>query len=297
MEIINLNDNTYQFVKNFRDNADLRKSLNELTTVTFGFDFEQWYQDGYWGDHYVPYSLLHNDKIISNVSISKIEFNIENKAKLGIQIGTVMTDEAYRKRGLNKFILERVLGEWKDRCDFIYLFANDSVLDFYPKFNFKRLVEYQHSKIVKPSGASGIKQLNMANEKEKEQLIEAIRTSAPVSKVAARNNVPLVMFYCLSFKKNSIYYIESLKAIVVAEYEGDTLIVDDVFCRETVDVNEVIQYMSKKGTHKAALGFTPLDETDFSTSLVTGEDTLFVWKDHLGFFKNNQCRFPVLSHA
>jgi hypothetical protein len=44
--------------------------------------------------------------------------------------------------------LEKVLGEWRRKYDLIYLFANDSVLDYYPKFGFSRVEEYQYLKEI-----------------------------------------------------------------------------------------------------------------------------------------------------
>ena len=46
--------------------------------------------------------------------------------------------------------METVLSDWRDCSDGIYLFANDSVLDFYPKFGFCPMGEYQVSVNVTP---------------------------------------------------------------------------------------------------------------------------------------------------
>ena len=40
----------YQVEKDYRNNDSLRKSFNELVEKTFGFNFENWYQNGFWGD-------------------------------------------------------------------------------------------------------------------------------------------------------------------------------------------------------------------------------------------------------
>ena len=98
-----------EILKDYRENAELRHSFNELAKKTFGLNFEDWYQNGYWTDKYNPHS---------------------------IQLGTVMTDEAYRNRGLIRLIMEDIEKEYADKADGMYLFANDSVLSFYPKFGF-----------------------------------------------------------------------------------------------------------------------------------------------------------------
>jgi hypothetical protein len=40
----------YTYIKDYKDNDKMRKSLNELTEKTFGFNFENWYSNGFWGD-------------------------------------------------------------------------------------------------------------------------------------------------------------------------------------------------------------------------------------------------------
>lgn len=298
MEYVEIGDRRYGFAKDFKHDQNLRRSFNQLTEVIFGFNLEDWYQDGLWGDYYIPYSLLHCDQIISNVSINRIEFNIENKRQVGVQIGTVMTDEKYRHRGLNKFIMEQVVNEWKDHADFIYLFANDTVLDFYPKFNFQKIEEYQHAKTIGTQSASmSLKKLNMEDQTDQALLMKMVKESVPISQISMQNNVSLIMFYCNWFKKNSVFYIEELNAITIADFKGDTLYLDDVFSTKPLDINDVIQTMADERIAQVVLGFTPLDETGFDKHLLKGTDTLFMLKDKLDFFTKNRWMFPVLSHA
>lgn len=299
MELIQINNITYGFSKDFKHDQEIRASFNELTEATFEFNFENWYLNGYWNDNYIPYSLLHKNKVISNVSVSKMEFIIENKKKVGIQIGTVMTDKEYRYRGLSKFIMKQVINEWKEKSDFIYLFANDSVLDFYPKFDFEIIDEYQYSKQLNVTNTlkSSLKKLNIDDKYDKELFLSNVNDSRPISKLSMQNNTSLIMFYCSSFKKNSIYYLEKLKTTIIMDIEDSTLYLNDIFSKERVKLNDVIQLITNKAMKRVILGFTPLDETDFQRSLLKTEDTLFVIKDKANYFKNNKWMFPVLSHA
>ena len=79
----------------------LRHALNDLTKKTFGFDFEGWVTGGYFEGDYIPYSLIEDGKIISNVSANRMTFLQNGVDRNYIQIGTVMTDEAYRRQGLD----------------------------------------------------------------------------------------------------------------------------------------------------------------------------------------------------
>lgn len=135
----------YTTDKDIRNNEAVRASFNKLAADTFGLSFEQWYQDGYWTDLYIPYVLLDGGRVIANVSVNIIDTQWKGQTRKYIQLGTVMTAPGYRKQGLSRFLLEEALSDWKGLCDAIYLFANDSVLDFYPKFGFVKENEYVYS--------------------------------------------------------------------------------------------------------------------------------------------------------
>ena len=299
MELIEVNNTNYGFVKDFKNKPEIRASFNELTQAVFQFDIENWYLDGYWNDNYIPYSLLYKNKVISNVSVNKMEFIIENEKKVAVQIGTVMTDKEFRNRGLSKFIMEQVIKEWKEQSDFIYLFANDSVVDFYPKFDFEIIDEYQYSIQLNTSKKlnSSLKKLNIDDKFERELFLSIVKDTSLIAKVSMQNNTSLIMFYCLSYKKNSIYYLEKFNTTIIMDIEDGTLYLSDVFSKEPVQLNDVIQLITNETIKRVILGFTPLDEVGYERSLLKTGDTLFVMKGMANYFKNNYWRFPVLSHA
>ncbi len=122
--------------KRIRQTPSLRADFFELTRTVFGLDFEKWYQAGDWTDRYLPYAAAVDGTLVANVSANLIDISFRGEKRRYIQIGAVMTAPAYRQRGFSRMLLEELLSDWKDRCDGVYLYANDSVLDFYPKFGF-----------------------------------------------------------------------------------------------------------------------------------------------------------------
>ena len=66
----------YEILSNYRKNDELRASFNQLAEKTFGLSFEGWYQSGFWNDKYIPYSVLSDGKIISNVSVNLINCTV-----------------------------------------------------------------------------------------------------------------------------------------------------------------------------------------------------------------------------
>lgn len=296
---IELHGKKYELVTNYKENEKLRNSFNKLTRNTFGFDFQQWYEAGYWGDGYRPYSLLDGDTIVANVSASIMKFKIFDEEKIYIQLGTVMTHKEYRGKGLSRFLIESVLGEWKDKCNSIYLFANDSVLDFYPKFGFEKAFEYQYSiKNIWGICHSNVRRLDMDNEGDRNLFYNMIVKTVEYSKISALENESLVMFYCTSFLKDSLYYIEKYDAIIVVEYDGNIMRLLDVYSYDKINLQDIISLLVNLKIEKVVLGFTPSSYDNCDISEFNEDDTtLFIIKDKENPFKENKLMFPVLSHT
>lgn len=289
---------TYKLVSNYKGNELLRKLYNELTRTTYGFDFEAWYQDGYWRDKHIPYSLIYEDKMIANVSVNLMEFLTPYGEKKYLQLGTVMTDMNFRKKGLSRFLLEQILLEWKHKTDGIYLFANDSVLDFYPKFGFKKCVEYQYSKQLNGFPSFSAKNINMSDPENKKLLFHAILNSKPMSKLTMLRNPELIMFYVTSFMKDTVFYIEDLNTYAIIEKSNHTLTLYDIFSSKNHPIDAIINALSDNSIDKVVLNFTPTNTDGFTESILMEDNTtLYVLGDNFDFINKDKLMFPSLSHT
>lgn len=278
-------------------NQDMRIGFNELAKKTFGLDFETWYQNGYWDKNYIPHILLDHNRVVANVSVNIINTEWAGNRKCYIQLGTVMTDAAYRKKGLARFLMKRVLSEWKDKCDAVFLFANDSVLDFYPKFGFSPASEYQ-SEMPVHHVQGHVKKLDMSSEEDKSLLFSKYRQSNPFSALPVVNNTGLLMFYCSQSMSNHVFYIEEHDAVVIAEYEEDRLLCYDIFCSHDKNLRDILSVMAQESTAKAVFGFAL--KQDYPCKLMPFKEkdtTLFILDSKENIFSHNQLMFPLLSHA
>ncbi|MEG0295199.1 MAG: GNAT family N-acetyltransferase [Clostridium sp.] len=291
----------YSYEFEYRDNDILRKSFNSLAAKTFDIDFEEWYKGGYWGNGYIPHSLVLDNVIVANVSVSIMYFKIFGKKKKYIQLGTVMTESDYRGAGLSRFLMEEVLKEWEDKCDLIYLFANDSVLDFYPRFGFKETTEYECSLVdIKKSASNSkrVRKIDMSNDNDIITFKNIINNSKEFSPVAVLDNTSVIMFYCTSFMKENVYYIEEDETIVIASYDDTALNIQEIFSFKEVELNSIIEKMIINDVDKVILGFTPFDKSGYKESILRENDTtLFVKEGKINPFKINKLRFPELSHT
>lgn len=290
-------DGKYRFVKGYKDEEALRHSFNRLAESTFGIEFENWYSWGYWTDRYIPYSIACGDRIVANVSVNRMQFDSCGTRKNYIQLGTVMTDAAHRNQGLIRYLMERISEEYEETVDGMYLFANNSVLDFYPKFGFRESREYQHSRPVRGQGERTAVSVPMESGGDRAEFLQAVEESTCQSAFGMRGNSQLIMFYAAMSMRDCVYYVESERAYVIAETEGEKLILHDLFAPEKVSLDQVIQAFGKE-VKEVCLGFTPAEQEGYRMTELKEEDTtLFVKGNDLEDFWKENKRFPSLSHA
>lgn len=163
-----VNGQEYKYITDGLKDTAIRMGYFQLTKQIYGLEFEKWHQSGYWGDRFIPYIMMHEGVVVSSVAVCINDINWQGNRKRYVQISTVMTLPAYRNKGLNRYLMDAVLSEWEDKCDAIYLLANDSVVNFYPKFGFEAFKEFQYSKPIIKSNGVILNILNiMANESAK----------------------------------------------------------------------------------------------------------------------------------
>ena len=258
-----------EFIKDYRENTGLRNSFNKLAMKTFGIEFEDWYQEGYWTDKYVPYSLIDNGKVIANVSVNLLELDIVGQRVPAIQIGTVMTDKEYRNCGYSRLLLEKVLEDYK-HIEVMYLFANDTVLDFYPKFGFVKMKETLFSIDIQPRRSTLPPKI-----RDLKFIYDAAAKRKPSAHFGTAATEELLIFYAMKVFKEDIYYLEQEQILVIFQYEGETLHLYDVISERKLDLQHVIRQLSTDETSKVVFHYTP-DISKAQTSEYQGENVLFI---------------------
>jgi GNAT superfamily N-acetyltransferase len=252
--------NELKMISDYKENEVYRQSFNELAKSVFCIDFESMYQTGFWKDRYICYSYIDGDRVVSNVSVNKIDLIINGISKKAIQLGTVMTDPDYRGKGLARKLIETIINHYEDKCEMFYLFANESVLDFYPKFGFKLQKEYVYHTVVncKLGKTNTTRKLNVENAEDleliKRMAKERIRLS---NKFATENTEGILGWYCLNVFSNCIYYIKDLDAIVIYDIEDGKINLYDVLSRKELLLEEIINQIAGIGKWKVSLNFTP----------------------------------------
>ena len=283
-------------IHGYRDNKALRDSFNRLAEQTFGLNFEGWYQNGFWKENYDPHSVVIDGEVVSNVSVNRTDLMIGGKKYQILQLGTVMTAEAHRGKGYGRAIMEYIEGEYAD-VDGIYLFANDTVVDYYPRFGFRPAAEYAYRKAICQSGACVAEQVIMDNADSWAKLAEAMGKSEFREGCPMVGNPGLIFFYVSQFMQEAVYHIPHLDAWVIAEPEEGSLTIHNIFAGEQVTIDDVVAAFGGE-VKEITLGFAPACADGWEISEIHEEDTHFFVKGAVfAEFEAKKLRIPSLSHA
>ena len=289
----------YQLEKNIRDNPKKRKSFDDLAQMTFGISFEKWNDNGYWTERYRPYTLFDGDKAVSNVSVNRMATRYRGKPRSYIQLGTVMTHPDYRGKGLARRLMEAVMEDWLPKSDGMYLFANESAMEFYPKFGFAPAPQFRCVIAAnQETRAEEARPLNMACPVDRAVLKRCYEKGNPYSELPLLDNYGLLMFYCAQFYRESVYYMPGRDtAIILSSGDGAASCLD-VYGAGGDELGCLLKGAFPGMGDEFPLGFTPVNQGNCRLERLAGEeDDLMVYSAGENLFSKSKLLFPALSHA
>lgn len=279
----------------YRDNPSLRQSFNQLAKDTFGLDFEPWYQNGFWGGQYDPWSLLLDGRAAANVSVNRIDCLLGGQRRRYLQLGTVMTRADLRGRGLNRMVMEAALAE-RGAWDGVFLYANDSVLDYYPRFGFQAASEYRYRASVTGLAAPTVRPVPMETPADWQHFLaeKSRRQSLGLLQLETDG---LLMFYLSQSMRDAVFFVPEADAYILAEPEGDCLTVYDAFSPAPLPLLELCRAFGPP-VRRVEFAFTPANRDGLEEYEYHAEDTtLFVSGSPLAQDLELLRGFPELAHA
>ncbi len=282
--------------KGYQAEDSLRRSFNALAETTFGINFENWYQMGFWRDTYTPYSVVMDGEVVANVSVNRTDMVINGERKRLYQLGTVMTAEGYRNQGYIRTLMAEIEKDTQDAVG-IYLFANDTVVDFYPKFGFVPGTEHCCTKEVTQTSLCSMKQIPMDGPDAWEKLEKAMAESTFRTGCHMVDNPGLIFFYAAQFMQDCVYYCEELDAWAIGEQEEGNLMLHNVFSSKNIALEDVISAFGGD-VRTVTLGFTPANLQGWNVEAYKEENShFFVKGEFFREFEEKKLRIPSLSHA
>lgn len=289
--------NKYELIKGYQQDDKMRMSFNALALEMFKLNFEDWYQNGFWGDNYIPYSIVLDGQVIANVSVSQTNMVFNGEVRKYIQLGTVMTAKEYRNIGLIRQIMDEIEKDYNDKVEGTYLFANESVLEFYPKFGFKKSAEYQYEIDIENHTEFQFEKVVMDCPEAWKKLLNAMDRNIFCGKFDMAGNQELIMFYVTKFMQEDVWYHKESDTFVIAEIGEEVVVLHNVFSSTLDSMEKIVPLFGKEIKH-LILGFTPENIKEYKVKEIQEEDTTFFIKgENLDVIEKEKLRVPTLAHA
>lgn len=236
--------------------------------------------------------------MVSNISISKMKLIINGNKKEAIQLATVGTLEEYRKKGLSRYLMEIVLAEYKNGYDLIFLGANETVLDFYPKFGFRQEYQYEFTANMPVIKSKKIaRSMNVNSQTDLDTIKSIFKESIPISNCFfAVDYFSIFMFYVMNFYKECLWFIEEKGIIVVCEVIEQVLHIYDILSMKEFDFLDVVSYLPVGEASQIRFHFTPdLMGIDVRSVPILNDDPFFV-QGNFGL-EGKKFKFPKLAQT
>lgn len=283
-----------------RDDKSLRNKFHEFVREIYpGADFRKWHEWGYWRDEYVPFSIIMDDKIVSNVSASRMKLFIDGQAVNAIQIGTVGTLPEYRKQDLSRILMEHVLDKYKDSADLLFLFANDTVLKFYTRFGFElyRQVIFKSETNI-PKANFGARKMDIVLDSDLAIIKRLLSNRQVISKLFGAQDYDFVTsWHILNVYPGKLFYLEDEDIIIIASEDKGGLHVWDIIYSKPFDLGSVISKAIKQDEVKTIYYYFCPDQLDYKYDGIETDDDSFLFVRGSFPIASRQFKFPITAET
>lgn len=221
-------------------------------------DFRRWCEWGQWGEDYRAFCLVGDDgRVLANASAWRMRLSIEGREVVAYQLGAVGCLAQARGQGLARRAMQAALAHCGPAP--VFLFANDSVLEFYPRFGFAAAPQslFEASLQAEPASDGSAAVLDLADAAIRADFLRLAAAAPAVSgRFAARDYGRIATWYAANG------YASPLRRLgddiwVFAEAEDGVLTIEDVFATGPFDLPAALPRLIERPIHTVRFGFTP----------------------------------------
>lgn len=237
---------------NNRSDKEYQYKLNNLLKNIF-LDFQFWYDLNLWDENYESYSIIENNQIVSNICVFKTQILFKQKQYTALSLGAVATKEEYRGKGLSRILMEHIIEKYDGVP--MYLSANDGVVNFYPKFGFKRVYEKLPIYKCEINNDKNSIKLQYNNPKVLEYVYKRRNFS---QKLDCLNTKSINIFHIYwGYLKSCIYELPEIETLVIAKQNGTILKIMGVFSLRNISFSELVSFLPFSNIDRIEFGFMP----------------------------------------
>jgi ribosomal protein S18 acetylase RimI-like enzyme len=273
-----------EYRDDYFDDPDAKASFERYAKKIFGLDFSRWKARGLWDDQYKPFSAFDGEECVASICVYPSEMRVGGAKRKGAQLLTVGTLSEYRSQGIQREIWKGVHAWIQQKCDFTFLFTDESAAGFYERLGLRRQAE--HYDVVSCPQLVGqdevrFKKLDLEQDNDYAIVERLARERGMVSHRLGFFNPKLLLFMFLYVYQGWSYYIESIDTVVVAEETEDRLRIHDIVARKMPKLRDIETFLAQFKKKEIEFLFCTdrlgLDQP--TTKKKVEEDVLFVSED------------------
>jgi len=241
-------------------------------------------------------ALADETQLLATVGLKRMRVRLGGQLVTAWQLGAVGTLPELRGRGLQRQLMTHVLNHVGD--DLTFLFANPRVLDFYPRFGFRRVQQstFVADVHVTPSNVS-LRLLHVHDATDRMLLQQLSARAQPVTERFGAQDHSTLLWYLCNIPELTLRYDARAEALFVTQQTQSVLYVHDILSANDLDLMQLLPALITEPITRVEFGFTP-DRYSLATvrpSSDAGESPLFV-RSALPF-PAEPFKFPVLAQT
>lgn len=263
-----------------------------------GETFRRWAQAGGWTKDYEVFALVTERQLVSIIGGTQMQFLFDGVEHDGAQLGAVGTLPGWRGKGLSRQLMNSVLADKLAPDRPVILFANDTVLDFYPRFGFRPVAQQRFllARRLDPARRP-IRRLDLTVTGDRALLAECCVRAAPISRrFAARAHFPIVLWNLIHCPR-PVLLIDDMAAALVVSQVGRWLLVHDVYAPSAFDLIPALASAIDSPVDGIEFCFDPqewLAAMPVTVDVYTEDPCFLLWNGNL---PSGTCRFPGLAQT
>lgn len=237
-----------------------------LERVFPGADFRLWSSRGGWECGYFAHAWFAGDEVVANIGVSETTLVVGGQRVLAWQLGGVGVLPEYRNKGLARTLMDCVLSQANELERRVFLFANDTALDLYPRFGFRRLRESIFrarapvAVPILPMSGARMRRLDLAAAADRALLQKLSTTAAPLcNHFSVIDYYSSLLWHGCNDKRDSFYYAPKCEAILVASQQGCELFLLDIIAPAHFDARPCVEQLADGTLNAIEFGFAPHD--------------------------------------
>lgn len=218
----------------------------------------RWRDCGSWLDPYEVLALVDGEKIVSTIGLTRMHLVADSVAQTGFQLGAVATLPSHRGQGLSRRLMNWVFEERASPDQPVFLFGNETVLDFYPRFGFRQVPQQRwilRAKIAPDT--SRATRFDPDSAEDRQRLATLCQRADPIPGPLSTSGYYPIALWHLTCQPVSGFWLDGGDTFIAADTDGPRLLVHDIIALRPRDLRPALATLVGAPVDTVTFGFDP----------------------------------------